>query len=87
MIATGGGAILREENIRHLRANGRIFFLDRALSDILPTDDRPLSSDRAALQKRYEERCPIYTATADAVIPVTGTPDDVAAAIRKEFSK
>ncbi|MBQ9045469.1 MAG: shikimate dehydrogenase [Oscillospiraceae bacterium] len=83
VIATGGGAILREENIRHLRANGRIFFLDRPISDILPTDDRPLSSDRAALQKRYDERYPIYTATADAVIPVTGTPEDVAETIKE----
>ena len=86
VIATGGGAILRETNIQHLRANGRLFFLDRALDDILPTDDRPLSSDRAALQKRYDERYPIYTATADAVIPVTGTPEAVAQAIRKELA-
>lgn len=86
VIATGGGAILREENIRHLRANGRLFFLNRPLDEILPTDDRPLSSNREALKKRYDERYPIYTATADAVIPVTGTPEDVAAAIRKVFS-
>ena len=87
VIATGGGAILRHENIRHLRANGRIFFLDRPLDDILPTDDRPLSADRAALQKRYDERYPVYTATADAVIPVRGTPEDVASAIQKEFTR
>ena len=87
VIATGGGAILRGENIRHLRANGRTFFLDRPLDDILPTDDRPLSSDRAALEKRYAERYPVYTATADAVIPVKDTPEAVAEAIRKELSK
>ncbi len=87
VIATGGGAILREENIRHLRANGRIFFLDRKPEDILPTDDRPLSSDRVALKKRYDERYPIYTATADSVIPVTGSPEDVAAAVRKELAR
>ena len=87
VIATGGGAILRHENIRHLRANGRIFFLDRPLDDILPTDDRPLSADRAALQKRYDERYPVYTATADAVIPVRGTPEEVASAIQKEFTR
>ena len=87
VIATGGGAVLREENIRHLRANGRICFLDRKPDDIMPTDDRPLSSDRAALKQRYEERYPIYIATADAVIPVTGTPEAVAGAIRKELSR
>ena len=44
VIATGGGAILREKNMDLLRQNGRIWFLDRPLEDIVPTSDRPLSS-------------------------------------------
>lgn len=72
VIATGGGAVLREENVRRLRQNGIIFFLDRPLSDILPTDDRPLSKDREALKKRYEERYEIYKASADETIYVDG---------------
>ena len=85
VISTGGGAILREENIRHLRANGKIYFIDRNLNDILPTDDRPLSADRAALEKRYNERYDIYCGTADLIVPVEGGADRVAEIIRKDF--
>ena len=76
VIATGGGAILRKDNIHRLRQNGKVFFLDRPLEDILPTDDRPLSRDREALQKRYNERYGIYKAAADEIISVDGSIDD-----------
>lgn len=85
VIATGGGAILREENVRRLRQNGRIYFLDRPAEDIQPTDDRPLARDMEAVRQRYAERYPRYTSTADAVVPVRGSAEDVAAAIREEF--
>ncbi len=62
VIATGGGAILREENLRALRSNGVIYFLDRPLEKLTPTGDRPLSSDYEALKKRFEERYPLYLA-------------------------
>ena len=51
VIATGGGAVLRKENVEALRQNGIIFFLNRPLRDIVPTSDRPLSSDYEALKK------------------------------------
>ena len=85
VIATGGGAILRAENVRRLRQNGRIYFLDRPVEDIVPTDDRPLSRDREALEKRYAERYPRYVTAADTRIPVNGSADTVAKAIREEF--
>ena len=85
VIATGGGAVLREDNVRHLRQNGRLYFLDRPVEDIAPSDDRPLSRDREALEQRYTERYPRYTVTADTTIPVRGSADAVAQAIREEF--
>ena len=72
VIATGGGAVLREENERMLKQNGIVFFLDRPINDILPTDDRPLSKDREALKKRYDERYDIYIKSADEIIFVDG---------------
>ncbi|MGN1418131.1 MAG: shikimate kinase [Acutalibacteraceae bacterium] len=72
IIATGGGAVLREENVDLLKSNGIIFFLNRPLEDILPTDDRPLSSNISDLEKRYRERYPIYKAVSDAEIFVDG---------------
>ncbi|MCM1364326.1 MAG: AAA family ATPase [Faecalibacterium sp.] len=72
VIATGGGAVLRSENIDHLKSNGKIFFLNRPLDDIMPTDDRPLSSNFDDLKRRFEERYPIYISTADEEIAVDG---------------
>lgn len=65
VIATGGGAVLREENVTRLKRNGKIIWIDRDPEFISATSDRPLSSNRELLMKRYEERYPIYTATCD----------------------
>ncbi len=65
IIATGGGAILRDENVKALKQNGRLFFLDRPLEMLVPTDSRPLSSDREAIAKRFEERYDIYCSVCD----------------------
>ena len=85
VIATGGGSVLSDENVKNLLQNGRLYFLNRPLSLLCPTDDRPLARDREALQKRYDERLPRYRAVADAEILATGTPEDVAGAILEEF--
>ena len=85
VIATGGGAILRERNVDNLRRNGRLYFLDRPLKDLMPTDDRPLSATKEAMEKRYRERYPIYTAVADCRIPVTGSIDEVRDAVERDF--
>ena len=85
VIATGGGAILREENIRVLRRNGRIYFLDRPLEQLLPTPDRPLSSDNEALRRRHNERYERYCSTCDVRIENCGEPQGAIDAIRKEF--
>lgn len=60
VISTGGGAILRKENISLLSENGRIYFLDRPLDELQISSDRPLSSTREDLEKRYNERYGIY---------------------------
>lgn len=78
VIATGGGAVLRTENVRRLKQNGTVIFLDRLLENIIPTDDRPLSKDREALQKRYNERYEIYKAAADIIIPVPDGAEETA---------
>ncbi len=65
IIATGGGAILKRENISNLKANGRIHYIDRPLSWLTATSDRPLSSNPEDLKKRYHERYDLYLATAD----------------------
>ena len=65
IIATGGGAVLRRENVEALKTNGIIVFLDRDPDTLVPTDDRPLFDEKEKMKKLYEERYPIYSAAAD----------------------
>lgn len=77
VIATGGGAILREENLRRLRRNGRLVFLDRPLA-ALPVDaGHPLSDTPEKLTRLYESRRPLYLAAADETVSAAGTSDEV----------
>ena len=85
VIATGGGAILRDQNVNALRRNGRLYFIDRPLRDLLPTSDRPLGSTKEAIEARYNERYDRYCAVADVRIPVTGDAASVAETIGKDF--
>ncbi len=85
IIATGGGAILRSENERMLRRNGRLYLLDRPVEKLIPTLDRPLSSDRESLERRYRERYQRYHEAADVVIFDPETAEAAAELIRKEF--
>ena len=85
VIATGGGAILRDDNVRRLRRNGRLIFLDRPPEQLPTTDDRPLSRDRQALMQRYVERIDRYRAVADVILPVTGDEDATANAAAAAF--
>ena len=47
VISTGGGVILREENMQALKRNGLVIFMDRKPEEILGEDlsDRPLVAD------------------------------------------
>lgn len=68
VIATGGGAILRSENVKALKQNGKLYFLKRDLELLTPTASRPFSSDIESLKKRYIERLPIYESVCDKCI-------------------
>lgn len=85
VLATGGGTILRDENIDLLHHNGKIYFIDRPLKDLLPTEDRPLASSEKAIRHRYEERYERYCTTADYRIDADASTEEVANRIRKEF--
>ncbi len=84
IISTGGGAILREENVRYLKQNGKLFFLDANLKRLQATNDRPLSDTAEKLQKLYDERIDIYRDTADVIVPDMSTPEAEAQYITKK---
>ncbi len=86
VIATGGGAVLREENICRLKQNGTLIFLDRSPERLTPTLDRPTAQSREAIEKRYCERYSRYLAAADIRIDGDGTENEVFDAIRKELA-
>ena len=68
VIATGGGAVLREDNRLLLQRSGTVFWLDRPLADIMSTDfqtGRPLLTvGRTALERLAAERRALYAACA-----------------------
>jgi len=73
VIATGGGAILNPDNVRKLKQNGSLVFLDRDVEKLTATFDRPLALNYEALTKLYNERYDIYVKAAD--ISVDGNDD------------
>ena len=78
IISTGGGAVLKEENVRALKRNGKLYFLNADLSRLQATDSRPLSDTQKKLARLYTERMSLYTGTADVVVPDLRTPQDEA---------
>lgn len=73
VIATGGGAVLRQENRLLLRRSGTVFWLDRPLKDIMSTNfqaGRPLLTEgQDALARLAAERRALYGACAHHRIP------------------
>ena len=83
IIATGGGAVLRNINVMNLKLNGQLYFLNREPENISPTADRPLADDMTKVRSLYEYRLPIYTAAADHTLDVINTPEYMAEQIRR----
>lgn len=84
IISTGGGAVLREENVRSLKRNGKLFFIDAALGRLRATSDRPLSDTEEKLAALYKQRLSLYQSTSDVIVPDMETPEAEAAYILKK---
>ena len=87
IIATGGGAVLREANMEALAESGLIVFLHRHPSRILRSaslDDRPLVQDDAErLFRLYAERLPLYRRWAHVTVHNSGTRRRMARCLRR----
>lgn len=77
IIATGGGAVLKKENIRALKQNGKIIFVERPV-DMLSKKGRPLSQGEKSLRELYEERLFFYKNYSDLSIKNDGLPEESA---------
>ncbi len=94
VIATGGGVILRPENMAALARTGIIFFRDRPPEAIVGEDHagRPLvgadrDEARARIFRLYEERIALYKRYAHHYIPPTDTYQEAAEQIAAIFEK
>ena len=76
VIATGGGAVLRDNNVTALKGNGLVIFLDRDV-DKLASDGRPLSSSKEAIQNLYNNRIELYKKAAKYIVDDNGTINEV----------
>lgn len=75
VLATGGGAILREENRSHLAERGTVIYLHASIEQLLARTkkdkNRPLlqtADPRAKLEELMAQREPLYRQLADMVI-------------------
>ena len=75
VLATGGGAILREENRRLLKQKGTVVYLRASLDDLWQRTrhdrNRPLlqtSDPRARLEELFAQRDPLYSEIASLIV-------------------
>ncbi|KAF5031743.1 Shikimate kinase [anaerobic digester metagenome] len=85
IIVTGGGVVKDRRNYDALRQNGRIYQLERSLS-LLAREGRPLSQ-AGELEELWRERQPLYESFRDAAVDNSGTPEDTAAMIWRDFNE
>lgn len=95
IIATGGGAVMNNKNVKNLKKNGKFFLLIADKEEIIKrikNSDRPrLTLDdksigiRSEVEKILNERMPVYLSVADYIINTTNlTPEDAAGKIKEK---
>ncbi len=83
IIATGGGAVLKEQNHFSLACNGRIYFIERERG-LLDISGRPLSAN-IGMEQLYQQRLPLYRHFADVTIQNDSDIGTAAKKIMEEF--
>ena len=75
VLATGGGAVLREENRKHLKERGVVIYLYASIDQLFERTsrdrNRPLlqtENPRQKLEELMEQRDPLYREVADMVV-------------------
>lgn len=94
IIDTGGGAVLRKENVESLRQRGRIFWLTAEVGTIMEriknSAERPSLTAKKSYVEEVEEvlneRLPLYKAAADHVIATDGrTIEEIADEVQQKM--
>ncbi len=91
VVATGGGVILRPENVEALREAGAVVFLNRPADLIFESTslrDRPLAQNgKAAFLKTFADREPAYRGSADVEILEFSSVDATVRRILEELQR
>ncbi|MDR3249959.1 MAG: shikimate kinase [Mycoplasmataceae bacterium] len=89
IVSTGGGIILRNENIKIMRTSGIIINIYRSCKNIIKTIDtnsRPLlKNGRSKIYSIYKTRKEIYRKTADIII--SNNTNDIGNAVKRILKK
>ena len=90
LVSTGGGSILREENVRVFKETGKIVYLRASKETLIKRlegdETRPLLQGNTSerLNKLFSERSALYERVADVIIDTDGlTPEQI---LKKIFS-
>ena len=87
VISTGGGIVLREENMAFLKNNSVVIYLKRSINSIKETIDaskRPLLDDGLdKLSEMKEKRGPLYEKYADFIVENEKSKEEIVSEILK----
>ena len=87
VIATGGGSVLKKENMAILRKSGRIYFIDRPMDFLSASHRRPLSEGGDRLKDRLKERYRMYSEECDFRIEAVPDMEENIDVIVRDFLK
>ena len=87
VISTGGGVIKNPENIRWLKGNGTVIWIQRDPELLESGNGRPLVPDQEAVLRLYKERLPLYTAAAETIIENDGNEEEALQKILTAFEQ
>lgn len=87
ILSPGGGIVKDEDNIRLMRHNSRIVFLERDLERLAKADPSPsaLRQRTRPVQKMYEERLPLYRKYSDFTIDNNGAQKETVRRIEEKI--
>ena len=87
VISTGGGVIKNPENIRWLKGNGTVIWIQRDPELLESGNGRPLVPDQEAVRRLYKECLPLYTAAAETIIENDGNEEEALQKILTAFEQ
>lgn len=87
VISTGGGVIKNPENIRWLKGNGTVIWIQRDPELLESGNGRPLVPDQEAVRRLYKERLALYTAAAETIIENDGNEEEALQKILTAFEQ